>query len=56
MNLKNAGSPDRLWCPAIPMAGLLLACCKTSGPDGSENPDKADSPGWSTGQLIRKSI
>lgn len=47
MDLKNAESPDPLWYPAVLMVELLLAGCKTSGPDGSENPDNAYGPGWS---------
>lgn len=45
MKLRNAGNLDRSL--RLVVAGLLLAGCKTSEPDGSEILDHAYGPGWS---------
>ncbi len=47
MKSKNVESRDRSWCQALLIVGLLLAGCKTSEPDGSEDVDHAYGPGWS---------
>ncbi|WP_353719850.1 PQQ-binding-like beta-propeller repeat protein [Dyadobacter sp. 676] len=47
MKSKNAGSPDRPLLHGLLMAGLLLAGCKTSEPDGAGQLDPAYGPGWS---------
>nr|WP_295927705.1 PQQ-binding-like beta-propeller repeat protein [uncultured Dyadobacter sp.] len=45
MKLRNAGNLERLW--RLLVAGVLLAGCKASEPDGSEVLDHAYGPGWS---------
>jgi outer membrane protein assembly factor BamB len=46
MKSKNAESPDWSLLRSALLAGLLLAGCKTSEPDGSEQLDGAYGPGW----------